>query len=469
MAPRGGVHSRLTPCKVEGVTEQVLCGSYSVWENRATRTGRKIDLAIVVLPALGPAVAPDPFVELAGGPGGSVTDGASDWAEWRELRAHRDIVLIDQRGTGRSHRLDCMHPKDPKDIQGYFDPPLPLADVKRCRAELDPVADLSQYASSVAADDLDEVRAWLGYDKIDLDGGSYGTRAAQVYTRQHGDHVRTATLIGLVGMDQHTPLYHARDGKRALDMVVAACAKDSECARQYPELASEHEAVLAALDRAPAHAIIEGTPVTISRGAFAEDMRFALYGAGVASMVPYVIDRAARGDFDPFARMALLFETHLRSGLAYGMFLSVTCTEDVPFITPAEIGPAIAGTYLGDYRLAMQLAACKEWPRGRIAANFSDHLRSTVPMLIVSGAYDPVTPPSWAEAALPSLPRARHLLIPTAHHGDEGLSHRECLRGIIAAFIDRGTADGLDTSCIETMQPPPFVTNAAGFDAVLRG
>lgn len=467
-APKLGVHDRLTPCTVEGTTEKLLCGNYPVWENRATKTGRKIDIAIVVVPALGPDIAPDPIVELAGGPGDSVVRSAAEWTQARDLRAHRDIVLIDQRGTGRSHRLDCKHPRDPKDVQGYFDPPLPIEDVRRCKTELEAIADLTQYTSPISADDLDEVRAWLGYDKLNLDGGSYGTRAAQVYIRRHGDHVRSATMLGLVGMDQHTPLFHARDGKRSMDMVLADCAKDKACADAFPDVAGEYARVLAALERTPGHATVDGVPVTFARGQFAEDTRFALYNARSSTVLPYVIHRAATGDFEPFARIAMILEPELRSLLANGMFLSVTCAEDVPFIAPEAIAPALANTYLGDYRVAMQVAACKVWPRGEVPADFHDPVKSTVPALILSGSYDPVTPPQWAEAALPTLPHARHVLIPASHHGDGGLSHHECMQGLITTFIERGTADGLDTSCIQTMQPPPFVTTTEGFEALLR-
>lgn len=214
VSARPAARERLTPCAIEGVAEPLLCGTYAVWENRATRQGRKIDLHIVVVPSLAKDPALDPLFTFAGGPGDAASNGAAGWARDREIRAQRDIVMVDQRGTGSSHRLDCKVPRDPGDVQAYFEPSLPAAEVKRCRAELDAIADLTQYTTSVAADDLDEVRAWLGYDKINLQGGSYGTRAAQVYLRRHGDHVRTATLIGVAGMEQYLPLFHARDGKR---------------------------------------------------------------------------------------------------------------------------------------------------------------------------------------------------------------------------------------------------------------
>jgi pimeloyl-ACP methyl ester carboxylesterase len=474
VSARPAARERLTPCAVEGVAEQLLCGTYAVWENRATRQGRKIDLHIVVVPSLAKDPAPDPLFTFAGGPGDAASNEAAGWAQDREIRAHRDIVMVDQRGSGSSHRLDCKVPKDPGDVQAYFEPSLPAAEVRRCRAELDAIADLTQYTTSIAADDLDEVRAWLGYDKINLQGGSYGTRAAQVYLRRHGDHVRTATLIGVAGMDQYLPLFHARDGKRALDLLFETCIKDPACAAAFPDLPAENERVLAGLERARGRATVDSpvdrrpVPVIISRDIFAEQIRFTLYNAGSASATPYVIHRAAQGDFEPFARLAMLWEPALRRILAYGMHLSVTCAEDVPFMSQDAIEPAIAGTYLRGYRVLQQLAACKEWRRGEVPADYHQPVSSAVPVLLVSGPYDPVTPPRWAEQVVTHLSRGRHLIIPDGHHGAGGLSHRECFSGVTARFIERGTSDGLDTSCVTEMKPPPFITDDASFAALLK-
>ncbi|MEO7733251.1 MAG: alpha/beta fold hydrolase [Kofleriaceae bacterium] len=339
-APR--IRERLAACKIEGVAEPMLCGTYPVWENRATQRGRKIGLHIIVVPALSGTPAPDPVVVFAGGPGDFATGGVRGWAANRAVRAHRDIVLVDQRGTGSSNRLDCKVPVDPSDVQALFEPTLPVAEVRRCRAELERGAELTQYTTSIAADDLDEVRAWLGYDKLNLDGGSYGTRAAQVYLRRHGDHVRSATLVGVTAMDQYLPLFHARDGKHSLDLVFAACAADPACAAAFPDLAADHAKVLAGLDHERGHATVaspvdhHAVAVTIPRDAFTEQIRFTLYSAGSAALTPYVLHRAAQGDFEPFAQLATHWEFGFRAALAFGMHLSVTCASRL--ITSRELG-----------------------------------------------------------------------------------------------------------------------------------
>jgi pimeloyl-ACP methyl ester carboxylesterase len=464
--------ARLEPCKVEGVAEELLCGTYPVWENRTTRQGRKIDIGIVVIPAKAAHPAPDPLFLFAGGPGDAASNGAAGMDP--ALRARRDIVMVDQRGTGRSHRLTCQVPSDPTNVQGYFEPSLPVDAVRTCRAELEKDADLTQYTTSIGMDDIDEVRQWLGYDKINLFGGSYGTRAVQVYMRRHGDHVRSAVIAGTTAMHQHLPLYHARDGKKALDLLFGECAADPACAAAFPDLAAEHERVLARLDRERGRATVKSpfdgkqVAVTIPRDIFAEQIRFTMYNAATAAATPYVVHRAAQGDFGPFARLALLWEPAFRRILAWGMHLSVTCAEDVPFMTPATIEEAIAGTYLRGYRVLQQVAACGVWARGAIPDDFHRPVVTDIPTLVLSGPFDPVTPPRWAEEVVPHLSRGKHVIIPDGHHGPGGLAHPECFSTMIEAFLERGSAEGLDTSCVDGMKRPPFLTDHAAFDALLK-
>ncbi len=464
----------LEACRVEGVKEKLLCGTYPVWENREEKSGRKINLHVVVVPALAEDPAPDPIFIFAGGPGDSATNGAAGWAEDRALRSRRDIVLVDQRGTGSSHRLDCKVPEDPADVQAYFEPTLPPAEVRRCRAELEKTSDLTQYTTSIAMDDIDEVRQWLGYDKINLEGGSYGTRAGQVYMRRHGEHVRAAILVGVAGMNQYLPLFHARDGKQAVDRLLDTCAADAACRTAFPDSKAELEKVLTGLDtnrgKATVKSPVDGKPVavTIPRDIFAEQLRFTLYNAYSASATPYVVHRAAAGDFEPFARLSMLWEPDFRGILAFGMHLSVTCAEDVPFVRPEVIEPAVAGTYLRGYRINQQVAACREWAQGEIPEGYHQPIVSDIPTLLVSGPYDPVTPPRWAEEAAPHLAQSLHWVIPNAHHGPGGLTNDECYTNVAAAFIENGSVAGLDTSCGATMERPAFVIDAAGFEKLMK-
>lgn len=183
--------SLLTPCRPAGVNESVLCGTVTVPESRAVADGRTIALNVVVLPSLSKEKK-EPLFELAGGPGIAATSSAALYAsELRAYRQHRDVVLVDQRGTGKSNGLHCRDDESRRTGEMY-----PRGYVERCRDELQRNADLAAYTTDAAADDLDAVRAALGYDRIHLLGLSYGTRLALVYARRHPDGVASLVLAG---------------------------------------------------------------------------------------------------------------------------------------------------------------------------------------------------------------------------------------------------------------------------------
>ena len=155
----GGL-AKLKPCRLEGVNEELLCGKLTVFENRQTRTGRTIDLNIVVLPAFDQKTKAEPLFDLAGGPGASSAEGAGFYAEpGKEYRRRHDVVCVDQRGTGKSNRLAIPRKKTP---QYYLSEMYPIDYVKEMRHALEQRADLTKYTTSIAMDDLDDVRAWLG-------------------------------------------------------------------------------------------------------------------------------------------------------------------------------------------------------------------------------------------------------------------------------------------------------------------
>src|SRR6185369_17155689 len=218
----------LQPCEVpgaeEGKKEKVLCGSYEVFENRRAKAGRRITLEIVVFPATGADKLPDPVFYIPGGPGSSSTEDAPYVAQdMAKVREHRALVFLDQRGTGGSNPLNCVF-FNAADLQSYLGHWNPPDEVRKCRQQLETKADLSLYVTSIAMDDLDDVRAALGYKQINLLGGSYGTRASQEYIRRHGEHVRTATLQGISTTDQFMPSDFPQHTQAALDGVVAECA-----------------------------------------------------------------------------------------------------------------------------------------------------------------------------------------------------------------------------------------------------
>jgi pimeloyl-ACP methyl ester carboxylesterase len=453
----------LSPCTLPGLEGEARCGTYSVFENRATQRGRRIALKIVLLPATGPERSPDPLVFFSGGPGEAATETAPDLARnLGQIRRRRDILLIDQRGTGGSHPLLCPLFGPPENLQSYLEDFFPPEAVRKCRKELEADADLTLYTTPIAVEDVDEVRAALGLSRINIVGGSYGTRAALAYLKRHSSHVRSVVLMGAVPTGARMPLAFARHAERALAGVLSECAQDASCRQSFPNARSEVRSVLEELGRSPARVSISGpgspspVTVTLSRDLAAEAIRYLLYQPAAARRIPAVVHRAAIGDFVPLATSALHSRKDIVDSGSNGLYLSVTCAEDVPWIAPGEGERAAAGTFLGDYRLRQQRAACALWPRGQIPAGYLRPVRSATPVLILSGAWDPVTPPSEGAAVAKRLSRSLHVVVPHGAHGFDGLQGVDCLDRLITAFIERGAVKGLETECVGRIQAPAF-------------
>jgi pimeloyl-ACP methyl ester carboxylesterase len=441
------------------------CGTLAVYENRATKKGRMISLNIVVLPATGEKREPDPLVYFAGGPGSAATEDALGFApEFAKLREHRDLLFVDQRGTGKSHPLNCefYNPNDMQSYLGYF---MPLEDVRKCRPQLEANSDLKLYTTTIAMDDMDEVRAALGYEQINLFGGSYGTRAALTYLKRYPQRVRTATLQGVAPANLYMPSDFPVGNERALQGVIAECAADEACHKAFPNLKEEAQSVLAQLIKGPVEVEVqkpnskETVKLKLSRDLAAEAIRYMLYSPRPASRVPLVIHRAAQGDFVMLAQTAIEYRINLVGSGSNGMYLSVTCAEDLPWIKPGEGERMAANTFLGDYRLRQQREACALWPRGEIERDFAEPVHADRPVLILTGEWDPVTPPSNGDAAAKTLTNSLHIVVPHGAHGLGGLENIDCILRIMTDFVERGTIKGLDTSCVKTIRRRGFALN----------
>jgi pimeloyl-ACP methyl ester carboxylesterase len=456
----GGL-SKLKPCRVDGIDEELFCGKLTVFEDREKRTGRTIDLNIVVLPAFDQQTKAEPLFDLAGGPGASSAERADFYAGPGKIYRHRhDVVCVDQRGTGKSNRLAIPREKTP---QYYLSEMFPVDYVREMRRALEKRADLTKYTTSIAMDDLDDVRAWLGYDRISLFGASYGTRAALVYMRQHPEHVRSAILLGVAPTDLKMPLHHAESAARAMDLLLGECEKDAACHAAFPQIRDDWKNVLAQLEKqaarveySPAGKKAAPTTVEIQRGVFAEKIRTWMYDRDKAARIPLIVHHAVNGDFAPFLQQAI--GPSIPDFVADGMYLSATCAEDVPFINQEEATKLNADNPFGNYRVFQQTRACGMWPRGEIPADFLEPVRSNAPVLIFSGNLDPVTPPKYGEEVARNLPNSGHVIIPEAGHGVDGLTDPGCMDRIAIDFLDKGDAKKLDVSCIEGMARPAFVT-----------
>jgi pimeloyl-ACP methyl ester carboxylesterase len=449
----------LSPCQEPGMPEGALCGIHEVFENRAARTGRKIPLHIVVLPATGSQPLSDPITYFAGGPGdASIPEGMSIAWEFESLREKRDVLLVDLRGTGQSGGLFCTELKE--DLQGFLDDFLPTDKIRACRDRLKKEVDLSWYTTDAAVDDVEEVRTALGYGPLNLMGTSYGTRAVLTYLRRHPRSVRTATLNGVLDPEARYPLGMARASQGVLDGLIAECEGDPACRGTYPNLRQEVDTVLSRAAAEPARVELTDPhlgpiELRLTRTGLAQTLRYMLYSPAEAALVPLQIHRAAQGDWKPLARSAFLHGLDM-GAIAQGLYQSVTCAEDVAFLRDEEIAPAVTGTFLGDFRIRRQKAACEGWPARDLGPDLHTPVVSDVPALLLSGERDPATPAANGERAVRSLKRGRHVVVADGAHSTNGMQGADCLSGLTAAFIEAGTADGLDTSCVARMRRPEF-------------
>ena len=451
----------LRSCRVPDVPVIMKCGTYRVYEDRARRSGRRLALPVMVLPSRRPTPAADPVFFLYGGPGQTATEYVAEQLNaW--YRDDREVVLVDQRGTGGDNALDCHLSGPDVTLQEYFEPMFQPSRFRACRRELEKVADLRLYSTPIAMDDLDEIREALGYQQINLMGGSYGARAALVYVRRHPERVRTVSLVALNPFSFRNPLFHARTAQEALDSLFAECDRQPGCHAAFPRLRQEFQATLTRLARKPQRVTLEhpetGAPgvATIGRTQFAEALRVMTYTADGASRVPLLVHRAYEGDVTAFARAGLASNYGLRSILRHGMLMSTTCSEDVARITERDIVRETRDTYLGDARVRQQIAACREWPASKLPADYAEPFSANVPALLISGRYDPATSQRFGEEVHRRyLPNSVHLVIGEAGHS----ATSPCTDSIARVFLDQGSVAGLDTSCVSAVTVRPFLTS----------
>ncbi len=445
------------------VTGHVTCWTLSVAENPAKPAGRRIPIRIMVLRAASPTPDPDPLFVIPGGPGQSIIAEAGLTKFFAELfaqvRETRDVVFVDQRGTGGSNPLELDPPRDKWFVEPGTN--MPPAWGRAALARLERKADLTQYTTARAVEDLDAVRRALGYEKINLYGTSYGTRVVEYYIKRHGSHVRTAVLKAVLPPGGNIGLGYGRGPQRSLELLFALCAHDSACAAAYPHLRADLDSVLTRLETRPVTLDVpnpggEGTmPYTITRGAFAFGLRSLMMSASVFPQLPALIAHAARGDFSawaPFlARERELYATRLFGGMSF----SVLAAEDAPRLTEDAIRAETHDTLIGD-TVARDIAEIgRFWPRGAAPADLFTPLETLVPVLLVSGMLDPATPPAEAEAMLTHLPNGGHVVYPGGSHSGANYSG---LDGILTDFIRSGSVERLDIGAAEANRLPPFAT-----------
>jgi pimeloyl-ACP methyl ester carboxylesterase len=448
----------LTPCSIEGVSGPVRCGTLQVAENPKQENGRRVGVNIVVIPALRDTSRRDPIVLLMGGPGEEATSAGPWFLElFASVRRERDILLVDQRGAGLSDGLHCdMY--SPEEIAANLRDVFPRVAVERCARQLRGRADLAQYSYSHFATDLEQVRRTLGYDRLNLFAASYGTRAAQVYLKEHARSVRTVFMGSVVPMDVPTPPPLAAAFQAALEKTFAACAADSACHAAYPNLPEEFQKVLARLD-AGVHVPLPGndSEAQLTRGRFVEWLRAKTYQSRSATQVPWIIHRAYVADWKPIvegivsdARKRIASNTEF----SFGLFFSITCNEDVPFIRKQDETSGSRQTFLGDYRVRQQQAACEYWPRASLPSAYRELVQSSAPTLFVSGDSDPASPLWYTERVARGFSNRVEVLLQEKGHTE----WTDCVADLYEQLVQSASVRNLDASC-EHVPRAPFKLN----------
>ena len=436
------------------------CGFLTVPENRNDPNGRLLDIHVAVIPAQSSISEPDPVFMLAGGPGQAASEVYPLFVRaFDDLSQNRDIVLVDQRGTGQSNPLACP---------ALYDLPLNASEedvrttIEECRQNLTQTADLTQYVTDIAMQDLDAVRTALGYEQINLLGTSYGSRAALSYMRLFPENVRTVVLNAVTSPELILQLQAPADGQRALELLFARCEADDACRETFPDFATTFNQIVADLGDGQEVTFVHPTTgeqetITIDGDDLMQVVFTLLYSPDLLSLLPLLVENTAQtGDYSPLVAQAVALNGS--SGIYQGMFYAVTCSEDAALLNLDE-ATAVRGDSQFPLIAEDFLATCENWPLADIADDFRQPLTSNIPTLLLSGEADPITPPYYADQVAEGLSNSQHIILPGYGHD---ISVTSCMPTVITDFITAGNLEGLDTSCTDEITPPPFFINPSG-------
>jgi len=452
----------LKPCRLPGLQNEAYCGSLRRPLDPAAPGGTQIDVHYAVVPALARNRKPDPVFMFAGGPGQSAMDLAGSMARMlSRVSNRRDLVLVDQRGTGRSAPLKCAEPAPTQPLAEAVSNEGLTQRLQACRAQLQklPHGDLRHYTTWVAMQDAEAVRLALGAEQINIIGASYGTRAVLDYMRQFPKAVRRAVIDGVAPPDMVLPASFSTDNQAALDGLIDACASDPACATRYPTLRADWQALLAGLPRevSVAHPVTgQVERINVHRNTVLNMMRGPLYAPVLASVLPLAVTEAAGGRFEPLMGLSTALGGGRGLQMAEGMHFSVVCAEDLPRLAQSADKP---GADFGDMATGMYRAVCDGWPRGAVPAAFYTPPAAPVATLVLSGGADPVTPPRHGERVAKALgAKARHVVVAQAGHGVMAIG---CMRDALFRFVDAASDEDalkVEADCAKAIpRPPAFV------------
>lgn len=459
IAPAAAERSaHLKPCRLAGVEHEALCGTTPRPLVPGQPSGPIIDVHYAVLPALARNRQPDPVFFFAGGPGQSAMDLAGHVSRLLARVANRrDIVLVDQRGTGRSAPLTCEESEPTGTLADRVDVARAIQRLQACRVRLEqlPHGRLQHYTTGVAMQDVDAVRQALGATQINLVGGSYGTRAALEYMRQFPQSVRRAVLDGVAPPDMVLPASFSPDNQAALDAVVESCTAEKACAARVPNLRQRWKALLASLPRTvrAAHPVTgQVQSLEITRDSVLGMARSPLYVPALAAALPFAVFEAAEGRFEPLLGLSTALASGRPMPMAEGMHFSVVCAEDLPRLAHSGDPPAAD---FGEMAVDMYRQVCTGWPRGAVPPAFYSVPPAPAATLVLSGGADPVTPPRHGERVSKALgPKARHEVVAQAGHGVMGVA---CMPDVLLRFLNAPSDEEalkVETGCAKDIPRP---------------
>ena len=459
----------LTACELgqpnSGLSTAAWCADFPVPENRDDPHGRIIKLKLAVLRTSAQVPSPDMLVFLAGGPGQAATAEASTVASMLQpLRGHRDVLLLDQRGTGGSNALTCKDSDEitAKDDEDSDDVGKIRNAAAACLKQISAHADPRYYTTTVAAQDLEDVRRALGAPALDLIGVSYGTRMAQQYLTHYPDAVRSVVLDSSVPNTLALGESFAETLDEALKLQFARCTAEPACKQRFGDPDQTLYQLRDAL-RANPHTVSFRDPETyravkrvLNESSLASVVRMFAYTPPTAALLPMSIDAAAHGDVGPLLGQAKILSGDLSELMGSGMQYSVICSEDADLLTPR---PQDEQTILGTKMVDSLKAICSVWPKGMRPANFHQPLKTDKPMLLLAGQYDPVTPPRYADEIAKGLSNARVLVLKGQAHS---VMAAGCAPKLIKQFVEKLDPKALDASCLDLLQPTPIFIDFNG-------
>ena len=459
------------PCtlapKMSAETVEAQCATLAVPEDYAHPAGRKIRLALAWVPAKNEE-ASDPVFMLAGGPGQSARDSYPQLARaFEDTLKKRSVILLDQRGTGKSHPLVCKDKRGENTVSEKQTDDSPDA-IRRfteaCRDQLSLDTDLRFYTTTDAIQDLDTVRAAIGAAKIDLVGVSYGTRVAQQYAHRYPDRTRTVVLDSVAPNELILGNDFARNLEDALDANFQRCKKEAHCNTRMGNPREHLNGLLAQLKTTPVPVNYrdpltgESVQENLTRGHLAVVARMYAYLPMLAASLPLTLAEASKGRYEPLMAQAKMMSGALGDAIAVGMQLSVMCTEDADGL---RADPAYADSVLGNELIDVFRAQCAVWPKGERPADFHQPFTSDLPVLVLEGEFDPVTPPRYGEQVVKNLRNGRLLIL---HGQGHNVIPIGCMPKLMARFIDTADAKTLDTSCLDKLPYSPPFTSYNGWE-----